>query len=157
MSIAKQLATALNARIATIKKANGYLTDIGSGVFNGRTEINVSELPCAVIVEGDDRVVSEGPSSPTVGVKQVKMAQRFIIEGHTTCNPLNPNDACHDIVEDLQRACFAGDRAFGLRGIVKGDEMAYNGKNFGERPDGTDIIAASIEIEIVYIFDLTKP
>lgn len=157
MSVASQLAAALKARIQTVTKANGYLTDIGAGVFMGRTEINVSELPCTVIVEGDDRVMSEGPSSPTIGVKQVKMGQRFIIEGHTHCDPLNPNDACHDIVEDLQRACFAGDRSFGMRGVVKGDEMAYIGKNFGERPDGSNIIAASIEIEIAYIFDLTKP
>lgn len=150
MSKAKQLADAIHARLTAITVANGYLTDIGSRVFRGRTALDESHLPCIVMVEGDDNIEDQA-------VRKVKVAQQFIIEGHDECDFDNPNDKAHDIISDMKRAIFKGDRTFG--GLVVSDKngLRYEGRNISPRPDGAAIVAASIRFVCVFVEDLDNP
>lgn len=146
MSKASQIAAALNARIEAITIANGYSTNIGAQVYRGRLSLDPSELPCAVMVEGEDQVEDRTKI-------KVKLAQRYVFEGHSECNPLQPNDTAHLILADIKRALFTGDLTLG--GLIV--EMRYIGRSIGARPDGTAIVAASVEIEAVFAEDLTNP
>lgn len=149
MSKAKTLAQRVADRVALVTVANGYLTDIGLRVLRGRLALDESFLPCAVVVEGDDSIEDQTEI-------KAKVAQAFIVEGHAECDPDNPNDTAHDIVADLKRAIFDGDRTF--EGFVPGPKgLRYNGKNFGTRPDGTNVVAASIQFTCVFVEDLTNP
>lgn len=148
MSKAKTLAQRVNDRIAEIRVANGYLTDIGAKMLRGRLSIDPSYLPCTVLVESDDSVEDR-----THG--KVKVAVTFIAEGHSDCDADNPNDKAHDIVTDLKRAIFSGDATYG--GIMRPGDLRYEGKNFGNRPDGASIIAASIQFTCVFVEELANP
>jgi hypothetical protein len=147
MSKASEVAAAFSARLSNISIANGYSTDIGTAVFRGRQTIEQSELPAIVLVEGEDSVLDARPKQ-----SRVKLAQRYIFEGHDACDPLQPNDTAHLILADLKRAIFT-EPTFG--GMLY--ELNYIGRNIGVRPDGTAIVAASIEVEAVYSEDLHNP
>lgn len=147
-SKASDIAALVAARAAEITIANGYNTDIGDRVFRGRMSLNVKDLPCVVMVEDSDLV------EETKGTK-IRVTQRYILEGHANCDPLNPNDTAHLILKDLKRAIFAGDLSFG--GALRPNDLAYAGRSIAAREDGTSICAASIEIDISYVEDLSDP
>jgi hypothetical protein len=148
MSTASTLALNIAARLAEITTANGYATDIGLKVLRGRTRLDPSELPCVVIVEGDDEVQDNTEI-------RVKLKQRYAFEGHMACDPDHPNDTAHLIIADLKRAIFGGDRSF--NGLVRKGGLEYVGRRISTREDGQAIIAASIEIDCEIAEDLTNP
>lgn len=150
MSKASDVAAAFAARLATITVANGFATDIGNNVLRGKPNIyhsdEDSDLPCIILAEAEDRVEDQKPRTGLV-----KLAQRYVFEGHDLCNPDHPNDKAHLVLADLKRAIFGqsfGDMLYELR---------YVGRAIGARPDGTAIVAASIEVEAVYSENLTNP
>jgi hypothetical protein len=146
MSTAKDIAAQITSRIQGITIANGFLTDIGLCVYRGRRRLDETNLPCAVISEGADQVVEHLRAS-------ARVIQKYSIEGHTECDADHPNDKAHDIISDLKRALFTGDITFG--GPVK--KVEYNGRNIVPREDGFKAVAASIDIDISYVDQLTAP
>ena len=151
MSKASDIAQWLNERIATITLAGGYATDIGVKVFRGRMKIDPDDMPCTVIVEGED--------SPSAAKRtHTKLSQNYIFEGHDECDPNHPNDKAHLIIADLKRAIFS--TPVGIGGSYmdgKISEINYRGRTIGARPDGVALVAAAIEIEIVYEENLANP
>lgn len=157
MSVASGMAAALAFRLAGITIPNGYQTDIGVKVFRGKPRIAQSDVPCIVIYEAGDKV-SDDAQSPTLGrtmgkLADVKLMQRYYIEGHTTCDPDNPNDAAHLILSDLKRAVFGGDRSYGS--IAR--KLTYVGRAIGRREDGLALISASIVIDAEIVENLAEP
>ena len=149
MSKASDLALAISTRIEQITIANGYATDIGVRVFRGRGSLNRVDLPCIVMVEGDETVQDAKYAN-------LKSDVVFVLEGHDTCDPLHPNDKGHLIVADLKRAIFGGDLTLGGM-LAKKDDLAYRGRAIGVRPDGGDVIAASISIAVTMVDNLATP
>lgn len=145
---ASDIAALVAERIESITQANGFDTDIGSKVYRGRMSLNVGDLPCAVIVEDLDTIVE------SKGTK-VRVKQRYVIEGHDACDPDQPNDKAHLILKDIKRAIFGGDLSFG--GALRPNELEYAGRSIGTREDGTSICAASVEIDVTYVEDLSDP
>lgn len=148
MSKASDIAAIVESRIANIKVANGYATEIGSRIFRGRASLDESMMPCAVIVEGDDNVEASQPS-------RAKIAQTYIVEGHVECDPDHPNDAAHGVIADIKRAIFSGDLTFGQN--CRKEDVRYIGRNIATRPDGLAYVAASVRFSITYPEDLTNP
>lgn len=150
MSKASDAAAAFAARLATITTANGYSTEIGANVLRGKPNIfhsdDDSDLPCIILAEAEDRIEDQKPRTGLV-----KLAQRYVFEGHDACDPDHPNDKAHLILADLKRAIFG--QPFGTMFY----ELRYVGRAIGARPDGTAIVAASIEVEAVYSEDLANP
>lgn len=156
MSVASELAAAIATRISEIRTSNGYSTNIGQTVFRGRATLVEENLPAAVLVEGDDKVLdaaSHGNMPASLKSSMVKLSQRYIVEGHTVCDPDNPNDAAHLILADLKKAIFKGDKTFG--GVVK--TLTYVGRNIGRREDGASLIAASVVFDAQFVEDLANP
>lgn len=146
MSQAKDISLALTARLETITAANGYLTDIGAKVFRGRRRLDESNIPCCVIAEGDDNILDENR-------RAAKIEQQYFIEGHSICNPDNPNDKAHDIIEDIKRAIFKHDAP--IHPLIKA--LSYKGRTINPRDDGAGVIAASVEIAVTMVETLDAP
>jgi hypothetical protein len=146
MSTASEIAAAIAARVATITLANDFATPIGTRVYRGKRRLDESAIPCAIILEGDDAPADEQRA-------RAKIEANFIIEGHTACDPDNPNDAAHLIIADLKKALFAGDLTFG--GKVR--DVRYLGRTISPREDGMSTVAAAVEITVTYFEHLANP
>lgn len=143
---ASRIAAEIATRLAGITKAAGYATDIGRTVFRGRRLIPEDAPPCVTIVEADDTPREQQ-------AQHVKLDQTYILEAHGPCDIDNPNDAAHEMIGDLKRAVFSGDRTFGR--TVR--TLAYRGRTIGPRPDGQAIVAANIVVAVEYAEDLSNP
>jgi len=146
MSIANDFALGLTARIQQIRQINGFETDIGAHVFRGRRVPDEDKLPCAIVVEGEDRPADEQRG-------RVKIEARYQIEGHCQCDPDNPNDVANAMVADIKRAVFSGDPTFGK--IIR--DLRYGGRTINPREDGLSFVSASVEIVVTWAETLSAP
>lgn len=132
---AKQVELAFSARLGQILVSNGFRTDIGCRVFRGRRKIDPDQIPCVVIVGSDDSVLAQKRG-------EVSLAQGYIIEAHCQCDPDNPNDAALDMIADIKRAMWSGDKSFG--GLVR--ELEYTNRIISPREDGSALVSAGVEL-----------
>lgn len=134
---AKKVEQAFASRLGTILIGSGFRTDIGSRVFRGRRKIDPGQIPCVVIVGGDDAITAQKRG-------EIALDQRYIIEAHCTCDPDNPNDAALDMIADIKRAMWgkAEDKSFG--GLVR--DLNYTGRIISPREDGSSLVAAGVEL-----------
>lgn len=146
MSVASEISDLLAARLAQISIANGYQTDIGARVMLGRRRLDESHVPCAILVEGDDTLKSEQRD-------RVLLEVVYMLEGHSACDPDNPNVTAHKIVADLKKSIWSGDATFGSR--VK--NLRYLGRQIQPREDGQATVAAGIEISLEFTEQLSAP
>lgn len=154
---ARDIAQHINTLLAGITVANGYQTDIGLRVYRGKRKINDDQVPCAAIIEGEDRVGgNQGPASQ-------KVTQSYVLGGYAECDPDHPNDTAHQIIADLKKAVFTlpanptraeqitGTNTFG--GRVK--NVTYRGRDIGPRADGIPIVFAVVHIDVEFVEQLT--
>lgn len=152
LQTAGEIAQELSTIIATIRKANGYETDIGVKVMRGKRKIEDDEVPCVSIVEGDDNV-NQGKSKRE---PSAEIDQQYMLVGYSPCDPNNPNDEAHRIIRDLKRAIFKepdGPNSF----AKKVRDVQYKGRDIGARADGTAIVMGVIEITVTYVERLDQP
>lgn len=155
---ARDVALYLTDRLAGITKANGYETDIGLRVFRGRRKIDDQQVPCAVLLEGEDK------PGGTQGASSQQITQSYVLGGYAECDPDHPNDRAHEILADIKKAIFGladgatrAERAgaqFSLGGRVK--SVTYRGRDIGPRADGVPIVFAIVYIDIVFVEQLAE-
>ena len=146
----EDVALAIVERLLTIRIANGYETDIGRDVQQGRRKVPADdEPPCVQLVEGNDEI-QDSTAKRTV----IKIAQPYVIDAFDVCDPVNPNTQAHKMIRDIKRAFF-GANADPLR--VRLYELNYLGKDIGPRPDGAGFVQARVMIEVVFAEDLSAP
>lgn len=153
---ARDIALHLNNLLAGITKANGYETDIGLHVFRGKRKIDDSHVPCAVLIEGEDKPgETQGPASQQI-------TQSYVLGGYAECDPDQPNDTAHQIIADIKKAIFtvadptraeAISGSTTLGGRVK--SVTYEGRDIGPRADGVPIVFAVVHISVVFVEQLT--
>jgi hypothetical protein len=146
MSHAKNVSLALDARLKTIKKVNGFLTDAGTRVFRGKRRLAEDEIPASVIVEAEDTILDR------MRVK-VKLNQQYLLEAHDVCDPDHPNDKAHELLADLKKAVFGDDLTLG--GLCR--QILYEGRFIGTREDGVALVFARIVVTVEYAEDLANP
>ncbi len=148
---AGEIAGYLDDLLKTITKANGYETDIGLRVFRGRRAVHDDHVPCAALIEGNDRVTQgDSKKAPTA-----KITQDYVLTGYSPCDADNPNDEAHAIIRDLKKAVFGGQNGATLGGKVS--KVEYRGRDIGPRADGKAIVMALIEVSIDYVEKLDQP
>lgn len=152
MSVESALATRIAERLALITVVGGYSTDIGTHVFAGKLKLAESELPAVVLIEDDTRIEEYKGSSQSAVSKTV---QRYLLVGHDVCDPDAPNEKAYEILADLKRAIFSGDRTFGQ--ITRPNDVVYVGRQIAVREDGAAVISAGIQIDCKFVEDLTDP
>lgn len=149
MSIANEIALAINARLQGILTASGYETNIGARVLRGRRRLGPEHLPCAVLIERDDDILDQSRTG------DVKLAQKYVVEGHAECDPDNPNDYGHKLVSDIKRALFTG--KFRVESIPQVLRLKYAGRSIAPRDEGVNLVAVSVHITVEYVEDLASP
>jgi hypothetical protein len=147
MSIEDKIAAELATRLAQITIANGYQTDIGLRIFDGRRNLDETHMPCVVMLEDDDDPA--GMQAPNG-----KTSLPWLIEGHTVCDPDHPNIAARKIVSDLKKAVFSGDLTFGDKRAIA---CRYDGRSISPRQDGLSLVSANIVIVIDVVENLSAP
>lgn len=145
----EDLAAIFLAKLKNITQLQGYRTDIGLTVFDGRRQIEPNEIPCSIFHEGEDRMADDDAKVSGMP-KQASVIQHYVFEGITGCDPKHPNIAARAIVADLKKAIFATDDVLRRKIIF----IRYTGKTFGAREGGTTMISAAIQIDVSYISDL---
>jgi len=137
--IADDIADAWVAKLTTIRIANGYLTDCGTRVYQGKRAIGPENTPCAVIFEGDEKI-DDGTR------RAFKNTTEYVVEGFAPCDPDNPNVVARAIVADIKRALFTGDLTVGTRVV----QMKYAGRVIGENVAGTSFVSARVGVHVTY-------
>ena len=148
---ASEIAAYIAGEIGKIKKVNGFETDIGLRVYRGRRDVHDDHVPCAVLIEGKDKVEQSASRREATA----KVDQHYALGGYSPCDPDHPNDEAHKIIRDLKRAIFGGDNGTTLNGKVRAVE--YKGRDIGPRTDGEPIVFAVIEITVSYVERLAAP
>lgn len=145
------VAAAIVARLSTISVANGFETSIGQNIKRGRRKMPVDdEVPCCVLIEGNDDVEDTAGRSQSA---LVKVRQPYLIDGFDACDPDNPNDKAHAMIRDIKKVIFKDGRTLG--GTVV--EVVYQGKDIGPRADGVALVQARVAIEVSFAEDLSNP
>lgn len=153
---ARDIALHLTELLAGITEANGYETNIGAHVYRGKRKIDDSHVPCAVLLEGEDK------PGGTQGAASQQVTQSYVLGGYAPCNADQPNDTAHQIIADIKKAVFSiqnptraeeisGSTTFG--GRVK--SVVYRGRDIGPRTDGVAIVFAVVHIDVVFVEQLT--
>lgn len=148
---AADVAAEVFTRLSQIAVTNGSETDIGTKVMRGRRKVPAEdELPCIQIVEGNDDVTDK---AARMNGSLVKVEMLFVIDAFDFCDPDNPNDKAHQMIRDIKRALFKGDRTLG----GKVSEIEYMGRDIGARPDGQNTVQAQVVVRVSYAEDLSNP
>jgi hypothetical protein len=148
---AGEIAADIKARLQTRTIALGAETDIGVRVLLGKRSIDKSQIPCVVIIEGDD--MPDAVNSRT----KYQVEQRYALLAYLPCDIDNPNTAAHAAIRDMKRAIFTteGVADHKLNDQVKSVE--YLGRDIGPRADGEAFVLAIIEVSVTYVEDVATP
>ena len=146
---AGDIAAELATRMARIRLADGFETDIGRDVKRGRRKLPADDAPpCVVMFEGDDTPTDRPGRIPLVLVQQA-----YVFDAFDKCDPDNPNDQAHKLIRDMKRVIFAGDATLG----ATVSKVLYVGRDIGPRPDGVALVQARVMIVVEFVEDLTNP
>lgn len=144
----EQVVTEIAARLQQVRKANGYLTDLGTTVHDGKVSVSDNDVPCVCIIETGDSVQSRPGKLPAFNI-----GVRFALVAYVPCDPENPSVAARAATRDIRNAIFAGDGRFG----GKARQVNYLGRQIGTRADGVAVVMAVVEIEIEYVDQPAAP
>lgn len=100
----KDILEALRVRAAQILIANGYHTDAGARVLQGKVfDTQTDTLPAIVITQPEDDAdyVDDDETST-----EPQMVSTFVLEGWREVDQANPLPDLMDLREDLLRACY---------------------------------------------------
>lgn len=147
-SKASEIAADLFARVQGITTTKGSETNIGTRVFRGRRNVDETQVPCVVVIEGNDTPRDRPGRLPAASI-----TQRFVLAAYVPCDPDNPNDAAHAALRDIKRAIFKDGGSWG----GKVSRVSYMGRDIGPRADGRPIVFVTVDIDVDYVEDLTNP
>ena len=119
-------------------------------VYRGRRVIDDEMIPCAVILEGEDRVEQQASLNANI-------RQQYLIYAYVPADPADPNVAAHAALRDLKRAIFRtnGRPDPTWAGTVR--KVHYQGKDIGPRTDGAAFVLLVLDIAVEYIEALASP
>ena len=137
---ASDIAEYLTTLLVGVTIANGYHTDIGLRVFRGKRSKVEEQIPCAVLIEGEDH------PGESAGRESIKIVQDYVVGGYVACDPDNPNDAAHLVLKDIKKVLFQQGPRMGNRVT----NISYSGRDIGPRPDGVAIVFAVVHISITF-------
>lgn len=151
LQTSEALADEVNRRVALCTQAQGAETDLGLTIFEGRRNPSTDSMPCAVIIEADDKPTHTG------GASLVENTQRFVVYAYVPCDPLHPNRAARAAIRDLKRALFPnnGRRTCDWERTVQA--VRYLGKDIGPRADGQAFVVGAVEFEVDFVENLAAP
>lgn len=152
INTASRVAALVYERATGITVANGYETDLGTAVFQGKVKVADEQVLetkfCLSVIEGIDTIEARPGRVPNV-----KVEQRYGLVAYGVCDPNAPNETAHKMIRDIKRAIWRGNGTFDDQVIL----VRYLGRDIGPRADGVNIVMALVEFGVQYVEDLTKP
>ncbi len=148
---AGDIAAELKARLQTRTVAQGAETDIGTRVLLGKRSVDKSQIPCVVVIEGDDM------PEPGNARTKYQIEQRYALLAYLPCDIDNPNTAAHAAIRDMKRAVFTTDGEADNRLADRVKKIEYLGRDIGPRADGEAFVLAIIEVAVTYVEDVATP
>lgn len=148
VSRADEIAKTLKTRLQSIRKSNGFHTDIGAKVFRGKRQLTTGN--CVTIYEGEEdagRATRREPYTTTAVL-------HYTAEAALDCDPDNPDIAGHKVVADILRALFAGSET--LDGLLAAP-ILYTGRVIQPRMDGQSMVAVQIKLDATYSLTPANP
>lgn len=142
---ADDVAEAVIAALSLISIANGFRTDIGLQIYEGKTNLEAKQVPeggAMVMIEGIDSINDQPGRLPSALIEQ-----RYSLIGFHQCDPDNPNVTARAVIADIKKAIFAKDVTMGGRA----KKVRYISRDIGTRADGTNIVLGLVEIGIQYV------
>lgn len=149
MSIPQDVALELAARVSQITIANGYATDVGLRVYRGRRRLTPEHLPCVVLIERKTTPIEQSKGD-------AKVAAGFVLEGHSECDPDNPNDMGHALEADIMQAVFTTPE-FTYGSPPKKATYEYGGTEISPREDGQKHVQTAVDVTVSYVVRKAKP
>ncbi len=154
INTAAGVAAVIYDRILRITMENGFETDMGRTVFQGKTKVADEQVKdagsCISVIEGIDTVEDRAARGRN---PLVKLEQRYGLVGYSICDPNAPNLAAHMMLRDMKKAIWHDGSTFG--GTVFA--VTYLSRDIGPRADGVNIVMALLEIGVQYAEDLSNP
>lgn len=154
INTAAGVAAVLYQRLLAIQIANGYETNMGLTVFQGKTRVADEQVEqsgaCLSVIEGIDTIENQAARGRS---PLVKIEQRYGLVGYAVCDPNAPNIAAHAMLRDMKKAVWSppanwDDQVYSI---------VYKSRDIGPRADGVNIVMALLEIGVVYAEDLSNP
>jgi|SRR5215217_566042 len=127
----------IESLVSTIKIADGFETDIGLRVFQGKRAVDDDEIPCISIIEGLDH------PGDTRNRTEIKTGVDYALVAYLRCDPDRPNTAAHQALRDLKKVIFEKTR-LGFRVGA----LDYRGRDIGARSDGQPFVMAVLHFTV---------
>jgi hypothetical protein len=142
VSLRQQILDALKDRLEEIRPGNGYETDAGLRVFQGRVALTEDDtLPVIALVPGDATVV--------VNAQRIKYRLPVTAEALTLADAIDPLVPAEALLADLKRALFRLDDRT-LDGLVVDVEYGAP-EGVEQRADGGTHVAARVTAVVTYM------
>ncbi|WP_349609138.1 hypothetical protein [Cupriavidus sp. DF5525] len=150
MSQALEILQAIKERLATIRVAGGYQTDIGARVYLGREFGNDEQDPVPLVSLHDGSGENKSDMRPHAGTNT--WVRSFVIEAFDACDPDNPLVKAHALIADIKRAVF---KDGGLDGLVM--NLRIVGDRAMPRAAGSKTVCAQVLGAVEYLEKPTAP
>lgn len=148
---AEDVAAELHTRLSAITLANGAETDAGTKVLHGKRVPDRTQMPCIVILEGDDSP-NQGPGNTRCAVEQ-----QYVLMAFVPCDVNDPNVAARKAIRDLMRAVFSTNGKADHDWGRKVRHVNYRGRDIAPRADGEAFVLGLIEVSVEFAMDLANP
>lgn len=147
----EEMADIVAARLALIREASGFETDIGRKVYRGRRSVSKDQAPCVTLIEN-----SNDPGESPGRSLQYNVTQGYTMLAYLLLsNPEdqdNPNAVMHRALRDMKRAIWKPD---GQREDPNLDGQCrflhYTGTDMAPRDDGSILAVCALEIAVEYV------
>lgn len=143
----EEMSDIVAARMELVTKVNGYETDIGRSLYRGRRTISTDMVPCCVLIEDSNDVLSRPGRS-----LQHEVRQTFVLLAYVAADIDNPNQFAHAALRDLKRCVWKPDGVkadANFSGQVR--DIHYQGHDMAPRSDGANVAVAALEIGVEYV------
>lgn len=144
-TIAQQVLAALASRLATIKKDDGFNTNAGKNVFQGRLYLDEDDdLPALSIIEN-----LEQPTMATVDGTLIRETTPYQVQGLISCTPNAPLTAGHGLLADIKKALFIHPSGPEFE-MLGGASLSYVGRQVFQRLESARFCEVHVLLEITH-------
>lgn len=154
MDKAELIDAELLARLAKIRKSNGYETDAGSKVLHGGGQAPEGK-DSVTLRETEETTWGHNPRSTTCMVRPT-----YIIEGHAVCTAETHMARARALVRDICKAVELLDDpmleqiwpvdATGVKAALIADRLQYAGKEIDDRAEGQNTATVRVKFNLTY-------
>lgn len=145
-TVAQRVLAALADRLAAIRTADGYNTDAGQHVFQGRIYLDEdTDLPALSIIEN-----LEQPTTAQVDGPLVRESTPYQVQGLIACDTRDPLLAGHQLLADIKRAVLRNPAGPEFEELLPGASLEYTGRQVFQRLESSRFVEVHVLLTITH-------